>query len=195
MFRRRRNSPLISRPNIVVVAVLAITVPLIMLVASRWPYSYDDSFNFSEVNIVHVQRNGTERRQSALFVWRDGTFFQQDDKFGFLALSSDCKQETGYLPSEFSLERAKSVISVAEEQSRSHQRARNTGDWYIKARIGKGYKCSVFTDEDAGSPTFAPVIVWFNGVQSSSATQKRFVANRCATEDPDYVEEWCKNVD
>jgi hypothetical protein len=192
---KKRNSTLITRPNIVLVAVLAITVPLIVLVASRWPYSSEGSFDFAEVNIVHVQRNGAERRQTALFVMRDGTFFQQDDKFGFLALSADCKQKRGYSPSEFSLERAKSVISVAEEQSRSHQRARNTGNWYIKARIAKGYKCSVFTDEDAGSPTFAPVIAWFNGVQSSSATQKRFVANRCVTEDPDYVEEWCKNVD
>jgi hypothetical protein len=184
-----------SKPNLLVLAVAAVLLPVTIFSFLRWwPTRYYHHGLEPDLSVVRVQSIDGERRLVGLFALRDGVYFENEERFGFLSISSTCKQYRGILPEQYSLRTLKPIIQSAQFNSLAGKGAPRTGDgWYIRASMGSQRKCFFLTEEAAAkNPDSAPFMLWFNGTKASGSSNRQFVRD-CSNEDTDYINHWCED--
>ena len=171
-----------------VLALTLILLPAAIFMLVRLGRPIVDGADVTVVAVAHVEWHGTERRQIAVFALRDGAYIKNDERVGFLGLSSVCKQYKGDLPSELSLARVRSIVEAPGFQKLvGNSGARHQG-WYVRTHVGPQSKCMALSEEEASRYDFIPLVTWFRAVEASNPAQVR----DCSNEGSDYIDHWCE---
>lgn len=187
-----RAGSLISRPSLFVLVAAGVLLPLTIFMLLRWWPRTREGHDLSELSVVHVHHMAVGRSQTGYFFMRDGSYYKNDDRVGFLGLSSNRKQYRDVLPPELSITQIKSITHSPEFESlfRNPQPVSSEDGWYVRAYLGSKHRCTILTEQEAANTAFAPVIRLIKDIEANSTSEKKFVRD-CSNGDPDYVDHWC----
>jgi hypothetical protein len=104
----------------------------------------------AEVFVVHAERSAMKVHAVSIAAMRDGVYFATDEQMALLGLRSECKQVKGRFTAEWPLARLQSVVETPEFQEiPDAMPLSKSATWYVRARVGHGYKCFGLTEDEA----------------------------------------------
>jgi hypothetical protein len=174
---------------LIVVVVLAFAVA----VFSRWKSTKPPLVDGvpAEVFVVHAERSVMKVRAVSVAAMRDGVYFATDEQMGLFGLKSACKQIRGALTTEWPLARLRSVVETPEFKNISaERRPSKRATWYVRARVGHGYKCFGLTEDEAAHKTaLQPLLVWAKEVLDTHPNE--ISAHQCTSVATEYLDNFC----
>ncbi len=186
----KASAPVLSKPTLVVLIVGAVLLPITIFSLLKWSTPFHRGGVEAELSVVHIERHGGENRQFGLFAFRDGVYFDNEVTFGFLSITSTCRQYKGRLPQKYSMATVRPIIESEGFNSLAGRDSRRTGDgWYIRVWTNSRRKCFFLNEEEAAqNRDFAPIMAWFNGLKNNRSENTQFVD--CSNEGTDF-DHWC----